>query len=253
VDSADEFYSIMGVLTREMNEFGLLDPNQLVVAVVAVEPVAELSELRDRFTYNITPWAGAVGAARRGLRLLQSDEDTDEDLDEDKMAVTAAFGLGSMLGGRRASVDRDRLNLDISALKQQYSRLRERQRQAHIIISGSFIVPRTLLSDCLKCLCPLCFSCLRETSRTFEAGDHPCGHEPLAAWSDGAEGGATTPIGASPHAAAHAAASSRCASSAQTSVRNTRRHHQVARTAHRTQSFAHRTLLVVHVDRLKRH
>jgi Domain of unknown function (DUF4682) len=209
VDSADEFYSIMGVLTREMNEFGLLDPNQLVVAVVAVEPVAELSELRDRFTYNITPWAGAVGAARRGLRLLQSDEDTDEDLDEDKMAVTAAFGLGSMLGGRRASVDRDRLNLDISALKQQYSRLRERQRQAHIIISGSFIVLRTPFSKYLNC--PLCFSCLHETSRTIEAGDHPGGHEPLAAGSDGAEGGAATPIGACPHAAAHAAASSRCA------------------------------------------
>lgn len=30
VDSADEFYSIMGVLTREMVEFGLVDANELV-------------------------------------------------------------------------------------------------------------------------------------------------------------------------------------------------------------------------------
>ncbi|XP_065332532.1 uncharacterized protein LOC135934584 isoform X2 [Cloeon dipterum] len=141
VESADEFYSIMGVLTREMLEFGLSDANQLIMAVIAVKPVTELADLRDKFTYNITPWGGAVGAARRGLRLLQLDDDTDEDMDDDKMAV-AAFGLGSMFGGRRASVDRERLNLDISALKQQYSRLRVRQRQAHIIISG-----RTALRD----------------------------------------------------------------------------------------------------------
>ncbi|XP_059484396.1 TBC1 domain family member 30 isoform X2 [Neocloeon triangulifer] len=136
VESADEFYSIMGVLTREMLEFGLSDANQLIMAVIAVKPVTELSDLRDRFTYNITPWGGAVGAARRGLRLLQLDDDTDDDLDEDKMAV-AAFGLGSVFGGRRPSVDRERLNLDISALKEQYSRLRVRQRQAHIIISAA--------------------------------------------------------------------------------------------------------------------
>ena len=30
VRSADEFYSIMGVLTREILEFGLMDPNHLI-------------------------------------------------------------------------------------------------------------------------------------------------------------------------------------------------------------------------------
>lgn len=30
VNSADEFYSIMGVLTREMLAFGLMDANHLV-------------------------------------------------------------------------------------------------------------------------------------------------------------------------------------------------------------------------------
>lgn len=33
--------------------------------------------------------------------------------------------------------DRERLALDISTLKQQYAKLRERQRQAHIILSGT--------------------------------------------------------------------------------------------------------------------
>lgn len=30
MESADEFYSIMGVLTREMLEFGIMDANDLV-------------------------------------------------------------------------------------------------------------------------------------------------------------------------------------------------------------------------------
>lgn len=30
VESADEFYSIMGVLTREMLEFGTIDANNLI-------------------------------------------------------------------------------------------------------------------------------------------------------------------------------------------------------------------------------
>lgn len=37
------------------------------------------------------------------------------------------------------SSDRERLALDISTLKQQYAKLRERQRQAHIILSGNDI------------------------------------------------------------------------------------------------------------------
>ena len=36
-----------------------------------------------------------------------------------------------------AAPDRERLSLDVSMLKQQYSRLRERQRQAHIILTAA--------------------------------------------------------------------------------------------------------------------
>lgn len=40
-------------------------------------------------------------------------------------------------GGLVAAPDRERLSLDVSMLKQQYSRLRERQRQAHIILTAA--------------------------------------------------------------------------------------------------------------------
>ena len=40
VDSADEFYSIMGVLTREMLEFGLMDTNNLIKVSLQHDPGA---------------------------------------------------------------------------------------------------------------------------------------------------------------------------------------------------------------------
>ncbi|XP_063230098.1 uncharacterized protein LOC134535110 isoform X2 [Bacillus rossius redtenbacheri] len=153
VESADEFYSIMGVLTREMLEFGLVDSNHLVKTIVRVAPFpfAEVGELRDRYLYNITPWTQTVStAARRGLRLFYSDDDEESSEDEEKMAVAAAYGIAAVFrsprrrdsqrapspGSLLAAPDHDRLALDVSALKQQYAKLRERQRQAHIILTA---------------------------------------------------------------------------------------------------------------------
>lgn len=34
------------------------------------------------------------------------------------------------------NVDAERMSLDISALKKQYAKLRERQKQAHVILTG---------------------------------------------------------------------------------------------------------------------
>ncbi|KAJ9601787.1 hypothetical protein L9F63_000079 [Diploptera punctata] len=167
VDSADEFYSIMGVLTREMLEFGLMDTNNLIKTIVTIAPFPfpELPDLRDKYLYNITPWTHTVStAARRGLKLFHSDDD-DEGTDEDdeKIAVAATYGISAVFRSARRRVrnsmnrapspssslsalnftaptsDRDRLVpvLDISALKQQYVKLRERQRQAHIILTAA--------------------------------------------------------------------------------------------------------------------
>ncbi|XP_024944436.1 uncharacterized protein LOC107271044 isoform X2 [Cephus cinctus] len=137
VTSADEFYSIMGVLTREMLEF--TDTNNLVKAIVSTGPLSGLTNLREKHRYNITPWA----------RRLSDDDETDTE-EEERLAVAAAmFGLqrskkdraSSSIGPLQAVVssggDRERLALDISTLKQQYAKLRERQRQAHIILSAA--------------------------------------------------------------------------------------------------------------------
>nr|XP_018913186.1 PREDICTED: uncharacterized protein LOC109041322 isoform X2 [Bemisia tabaci]XP_018913187.1 PREDICTED: uncharacterized protein LOC109041322 isoform X2 [Bemisia tabaci]XP_018913188.1 PREDICTED: uncharacterized protein LOC109041322 isoform X2 [Bemisia tabaci]XP_018913189.1 PREDICTED: uncharacterized protein LOC109041322 isoform X2 [Bemisia tabaci] len=134
VDSADEFYSIMGVLTREMLEIGLMDADHLVKAISSIS-LPELGELREKYMYNITPWSAV---AKRGLRLFYSDEDTDTSDDDEKVAVAAAYALfRSPKHKDQLASDREKIALDISALKKQYCKLRERQRQAHIILSAA--------------------------------------------------------------------------------------------------------------------
>ncbi|KAK0091889.1 hypothetical protein PV326_002569 [Microctonus aethiopoides] len=137
VTSADEFYSIMGVLTREMLEF--TDTNNLIKMIVNMGPLNGVTELREKHRYNITPWA----------RRLSDDDDTDTD-DDEKLAVAAAMfdvpqrdkkDRRSLTSGTIQTInstgDKDKLALDISTLKQQYVKLRERQRQAHIILSAA--------------------------------------------------------------------------------------------------------------------
>ncbi|XP_076643093.1 uncharacterized protein LOC143353560 isoform X4 [Halictus rubicundus] len=137
VTSADEFYSIMGVLTREMLEF--TDTNNLIKNIVSMGPLQGVTGLREKHRYNITPWA----------RKLSDDDDSDTEEDERLAVAAAMFSMAQRLkkdripqtiGALQAmapSSDRERLALDISTLKQQYAKLRERQRQAHIILSAA--------------------------------------------------------------------------------------------------------------------
>ncbi|EZA62278.1 TBC1 domain family member [Ooceraea biroi] len=137
VTSADEFYSIMGVLTREMLEF--TDTNNLIKNIVGMGPLHGVTSLREKHRYNITPWA----------RKLSDDDDSETEEDERLAVAAAMFSMAqrikkdripSTIGALQAmapSSDRERLALDISTLKQQYAKLRERQRQAHIILSAA--------------------------------------------------------------------------------------------------------------------
>ncbi|XP_030005748.1 TBC1 domain family member 30 isoform X2 [Sphaeramia orbicularis] len=97
--TADEFYSTMGCLTQEMLEDNLIDPAKLMQEVysMAVFPFPQLAELREKYTYNITPFPTSVKSnGSGGLGSWESDDDADMD-DEDAM-VTALGCLGP-LGG----------------------------------------------------------------------------------------------------------------------------------------------------------
>lgn len=78
------------------------------------------------------------------LRVFYSDDDLESD-EESRLAVATAWG-GLRGQSRRASQpnvrppngdSKERMALDINVLKKQYNKLRERQKQAHVILSAA--------------------------------------------------------------------------------------------------------------------
>ena len=57
-------------------------------------PFTEVSELREKYTFNITPWSHGIAVAKRGLKILYSDDEDnpedEEDGDEDASAMAMA-------------------------------------------------------------------------------------------------------------------------------------------------------------------
>ncbi|KAL7882748.1 hypothetical protein SRHO_G00004060 [Serrasalmus rhombeus] len=97
--TADEFYSTMGILTQEMLEHNLVDSNELMQTVYSMAdfPFPQLAELREKYTYNITPFPAPVKAnGSQGLHGWESDDDGDMD-DED--SIVTALGCLGPLGG----------------------------------------------------------------------------------------------------------------------------------------------------------
>ncbi|XP_055586582.1 serine-rich adhesin for platelets [Uranotaenia lowii] len=138
--NADEFYCKMETLSAELVNGNLVDCDNLIQRIVKVGPITSLQQLRDKHKQNITQIKEASN-----IKIFYSDDDGESDEDS-RLAVTAtAWGLRSE---RRSSLniptnvkslseERDKVNIDISLLKKQYDKLKERQRQAHIIITAA--------------------------------------------------------------------------------------------------------------------
>ncbi|XP_043863757.1 golgin subfamily B member 1 isoform X4 [Drosophila mojavensis] len=139
--TADDFYGKMGSFSNELLNGHLIDSNGLIEKVVQLGPIADIKQLREKHLYNITPLAN-----KQGLQLYYDEEDTHSD-DESRMAVATVWGLnwgrrgsvgtGATGAGKPQAEQKDRLALDISLLKKQYDRLRERQKQAHVILTSA--------------------------------------------------------------------------------------------------------------------
>ncbi|RXM98526.1 TBC1 domain family member 30 [Acipenser ruthenus] len=166
--SADEFYSMMGCLAQEMLEHNLIDSSDLMQTVYSMAefPFPHLAELREKYTYNITPFPapGKLGKSR--------DSDEEIDIDDEDSLVSAVGCLGPFSGLLATELQRyqkhltdhkdvqslrssniaelspgaidssrseyqatfnsmmmERMTTDISALKRQYSRIKRRQQQ----------------------------------------------------------------------------------------------------------------------------
>ncbi|XP_060050974.1 TBC1 domain family member 30 isoform X2 [Erinaceus europaeus] len=160
-ETADEFYSTMGRLTQEMLESDLLESHELMQTVYSMAPFPfpQLAELREKYTYNITPFSATVkptSVSGRHGKVRDSDEENDPD-DEDAIANTVGC-LGPFSGllvpelqkyqkqikelspgainscrseyhAAFNSMMMERMTTDINALKRQYSRIKKKQQQ----------------------------------------------------------------------------------------------------------------------------
>lgn len=79
--SADEFYSIMDVLTREIFEFGPTDTNKLIMAICNIVPFPfpYLNKLRENYYYNISPFNAGISQVKNGFRNMSNNLDGTDD------------------------------------------------------------------------------------------------------------------------------------------------------------------------------
>ncbi|KAM3925243.1 TBC1 domain family member 30 isoform 2-T2 [Leptodactylus fuscus] len=99
--NADEFYSTMGRLTQEMLEDSLIDSNELMQTVysMATFPFPQLAELREKYTYNITPFPAPVKSASfSGRPSKMQDSDEENDIDDDDINANSVGCLGPFSG-----------------------------------------------------------------------------------------------------------------------------------------------------------
>ncbi|XP_063998064.1 TBC1 domain family member 30 isoform X3 [Pogoniulus pusillus] len=100
-ETADEFYGTMGKLTQEMLEDSLIDSNELMQTVYAMAqfPFPQLAELREKYTYNITPFPAAVKSTSLSGRLGRAkDSDEENDLDDEDSIANVIGCLGPLSG-----------------------------------------------------------------------------------------------------------------------------------------------------------
>uniref|UniRef100_A0A8C4SV32 TBC1 domain family member 30 n=1 Tax=Erpetoichthys calabaricus TaxID=27687 RepID=A0A8C4SV32_ERPCA len=98
--SADEFYSTMGSLTQEMLENNLIDCNDLMQTIysMAAFPFPQLAELREKYTYNITPFPASVKSSTSEKLNKSRDSDDEIDMDDEDALVSTVGCLGPLSG-----------------------------------------------------------------------------------------------------------------------------------------------------------
>lgn len=145
--SADEFYSIMSCQMQDAAGGKLAKDDELISIIykLAPFPFPRLDELREKYTYNITPFLPTI---------QQSDETVASPMSDVDVSTFSCF-TGFMGQGARASSSpsssqqsksrfspaashmmSDRMNTDIASLKQQYLAIQARQANAHLICTN---------------------------------------------------------------------------------------------------------------------
>ncbi|CRK91789.1 CLUMA_CG005420, isoform A [Clunio marinus] len=130
VKTADDFYCKMETLSAELLSGTLIDSNRLIHMISTLGAINNLQELRQKHLQ-----ASYSDQKKLNSRMLYSSAECDEG----RIAVANAWASrrGSQPTVVRGQSDREKIALDITILKKQYDKLRERQKQAHIILSSA--------------------------------------------------------------------------------------------------------------------
>lgn len=166
IQSADEFYTAMGSITTDTLNGLVVNADDLVKAIFdqGPLPLPQLGELREKYTYNITPFTALSTGKKKGKNSRNSDDD---EIDEDDIAEQIGCFSGMFpashgqhlpknkpLNDIQADVSKaspgafaveklpqpnsnivmERTTLDVTLLQKQYRKFAERQKQANIIM-----------------------------------------------------------------------------------------------------------------------
>ncbi|CAD5125943.1 DgyrCDS14121 [Dimorphilus gyrociliatus] len=166
IQSADEFYTAMGSITTDTLNGLIVDADDLVKAIFdqGPLPLPQLGELREKYTFNITPFTALATGKKKGKNARHSD---DEEIDEEDIAeqIGCFSGMfpvshGQVLAKHRplndaqadvskaspgafaveklpqhqANIVMERTTLDVTLLQKQYKKFAERQKQANVIM-----------------------------------------------------------------------------------------------------------------------
>lgn len=90
------------------------------ICIMAPFPFPQLSELREKYIYNIRPLTSSFALVKKGLQIFQSDDEEEADQADDQIMlanwyVTNAFNSNKIKGMSNRSKIFDVIKLKISA------------------------------------------------------------------------------------------------------------------------------------------
>uniref|UniRef100_F1KW87 TBC1 domain family member 30 n=1 Tax=Ascaris suum TaxID=6253 RepID=F1KW87_ASCSU len=129
--STDHFYTLMGTLCEKLTQMRQMEINNFMSIVYTMSefPYPGIAELRNRFTWNVESHPSAFTQFQKQLSSMLHFADDDASDSEYTSCVNCSSDEKS-LPTTRAS--------DMAALQKRYKLLRQRQKQAAIIIQASY-------------------------------------------------------------------------------------------------------------------
>ncbi|GMR48484.1 hypothetical protein PMAYCL1PPCAC_18679, partial [Pristionchus mayeri] len=124
--TADEFYSLMENLCRELTELGEKEEDQLLHIIYSMSsfPYPGLADLREKYTWNIQPLSSTFKLFQKSVTNILHEDEKEE----------STGNISTDSPSKPAGTSKSELAL----LQKQYNLLRQRQKQASLILRSAY-------------------------------------------------------------------------------------------------------------------